>query len=364
MKITVLKQGGGSIIDFSKDQGHNAEEIKDILLFLAQDSSNEITYYGHVKSTYSPKSNIKLVDCFSTDSYDLDNVFLINGSINFFGGAEAKYLLKIYELTARAKKLTYYFVDTLLPLETNIWKIIEKKKWSSKYKYLENINFTDNINVITHYYNHEFPINKSVKHRKLSKENVHYFPMYKYQYNWGDQKLIKEDNFDCDVCFGGSLRTKIRTKAISNYLVHQDLYSVDLYGTINEKDFNKKEKIGDKVNFKGKVSYQELLIKNNCALSTVLIEDLDCDKLFTGRIGQSPLSATLLLVHTNCDPKKILFPEYQDFLYFSNIQELSDKVEYLKNNLSYRRDLILYQIESMKNTREEIYNNYFKKVIE
>ena len=123
-----MKQGGGTIIDFAKKQGHNAEEVKDILIFLSQGGQNEVTYYGNVRSNKTPYENIKLVDCFSEENPDLDNVFLINGSVNFFGGAESKYLLKIWEMCAKAKKITYYFVDTLLGLHTDIWKIIEKKE--------------------------------------------------------------------------------------------------------------------------------------------------------------------------------------------------------------------------------------------
>lgn len=374
--ITVMKIGNHTV-DFSKEQNHNAEEIKDLIKLLASNKQNTIRYYGKIRGKFdNVPSNVLLYDIvkpeFSNHSLNgliappvLDHVFLINSSINFFGGKDDPYTLKTFDLVARAKNITFYFVDSLLGFHTDL--DISKRDWKDKYTDLTLHVPEQTVKAITHYYDFDAALKKIQKTKRdkktvpyFTKDSIHHFPMYKWHYLLMPEKTIK-DELKYDLTFGGNPRHKLRLNAMDKYLLSCKNVNVDLFGSCTPEHFGKTDAdISSNVKFNGTITFNELIENYSSSVATVLLADLDSDKMFTGRIGHSPLAGVPLLVEESCDPKHMLFGDMK--VYFNTVEELEQLTIGLKNNPTYRRELVEKQRKCVKYTWEEL-REFFENII-
>lgn len=369
---------GNHTVDFSKEQNHNAEEIKDLIKLLATNKNNVICYFGKIRGTFENlPENVVLWDIVKNELYasskqgkfeklpNLQNLFLINSSINFFGGKDDPYTLKTFDLVSNAKNITFYFVDSLLGFHTEL--DISKREWKDKYLDL-NLKVPQQIvKAITHYYDIDSALKKIQKTKRankspipyFTKDSIHHFPMYKWHYLLQPEKSIKESP-EFDLSFGGNPRHKLRIQALDDFLMTQSKVRVEMYGSCKPDDFINQQNNGKTVTFHGTVTFNELLENYSNSVATVLLADLDSDKMFTGRIGHAPLAGTVLLVEESCDPKHLLFPHMN--VYFKTKEELEELTLMLKNDPASRKKVIEQQRECVKYTWQEL-REFFENII-
>jgi hypothetical protein len=268
-------------------------------------------------------------------------------------------------LVATSKDITFYFVDSLLGFHTEL--DISKREWKDTYKDFVLKVPQQTIKAITHYYDIEAALKKIQKTKRANKSPVPYFtqnsiqhfPMYKWHYLLAEEKAIKDDP-TFDLSFGGNPRHKLRLTALDDFLLTQDKYKVEMYGSCTDEHFENKQNIDKTVTFHGTVTFNELLDNYNNSVATVLLADLDSDKMFTGRIGHAPLSGTVLLVEESCDPKHFLFPELN--VYFKTKEELETLMSELKASAQYRKTIIEAQRTCVKYTWKEL-REFFENII-
>ena len=279
----------------------------------------------------------------------LDALVVLNGNINFFGGAEDREQLLNYVLINNFKGPVYYLLcDPELTLK-QVWPSVSGKEWSSNWsENMLNIQRSD-----IRYVSQPHDVDKvlgDLKKNEIIPSSIVHFPFEKFPCL--NDRLPFNESPKVDLSYGGTMRGGKRiAKMLKFYFGHPSDISVEMFGKIEAEDFTEHKKHGAlaksmrKPEFTGPVRYDEMLPKMNEAMAHCVIGDPWYEEIndIPQRLYESVMSQVVTFVDKDMDRVRRVWAadkELADFLYVSSREELSEKIQLLKLDTSLRKEIV------------------------
>ncbi len=350
MKAAVIKLGAR--ITWDTDAAVGPGEAISICKALTQGGA-EVHVFTKILAKDTLDPSIQWHNILDRDSTTgCDTLFVINGNVNFFGGAEDEaQILNYYIINNFQGKIIYVMCDPELPL-LQIWENVSKKPWGSKYKESD-INITrDDIYVLSQ----PFAID-AVSKRWLSKKgtapikDVFHFPMERFPLlnTW----LSPNAEPSVDLLYGGTTRGGRRVPNLFKWYwsLPTDI-SVEIFGKIDADDFLKHPKVGLKAvtqgnarppNFTGSVKYCDVLPKMNNSLAHLVTGDPSYEELdiIPQRTYECVAAGNIVFIDANMDKSRRIWKD--DFLYVKSQAELIERIRILKDEPNLRLQVLFDQ---------------------
>lgn len=358
MKIGVIKLGAR--ITWETDAAVGPGEAISICKALAQGGA-EVHVYTKILAKDTLDSSIVwhniLEDHMTTGT--LDALLVINGNVNFFGGAEDRAQILNYKLMNNfAGPVIYVMCDPELPL-LQIWENVSKKQADPKYgwenQYAEkDILVTKPIHVLCQ------PFNVAAMKATWDKKKgtvplgtMFHFPMERFPLlnPW----LEYASNPTVDLLYGGTARGGRRIPNLFKWYwnLPEDL-SVEIFGKIDESDFQEHPKLKSDFEarklhrppvFTGMVKYCDVLPKMNNSLAHLVTGDPSYETLdlIPQRVAECIAAGNVVFVDANIDTSRRIYPKgtmAHDFLYVASQDELIDRLRAVKEDPHMRKQII------------------------
>lgn len=277
---------------------------------------------------------------------NLDCLLVVNGNVNFFGGAEDRPALLNYIIINQFKgQIVYLFTDGDLYLKQ---VSIKGKEWSSNWNEKDlQITRTD-IKYLSQAYNID-SVKMLIKKSGISIENITYFPIEMY----GCLKKIVpfNPNPEFDLIYGGSHRGKKRIKKLSNYYFGHQNAKVHLFGSISINHFDSVKGLpNEHPSFGPSIEFDKFTQNLNRSRSHLIIGDPWYEgNIITLRVYESIMSSVVTFIDSSFDPERRIYkndPKLVEWLYINSKEELIEKLELLRDD----------------NLRQKIINRQFKAI--
>lgn len=282
----------------------------------------------------------------------LDLVVVINGNVNFFGGAEDRAQILNYSVVNNFKgPVVYVMCDPELPM-MQIWENVSKKPWGDQYREADVL-----VRREVHLLSQPFAT-KLVRQSWLSTKRavplgqVLHFPMERFPLlnDW----LDPVERPTVDLLYGGTARGGRRIPNLYKwYCGLPDDLRVEVFGSIDAADFAKHPKVGKEPvkrypTFTGKVRYGEVLPKMNSALAHLATGDPSYDTLdlVPQRVAECIAAGNVVFVDARMDTSRRIYPvgtAANDFLYVHTQADLVERLRALKTDPDLRTQIIQEQ---------------------
>lgn len=281
----------------------------------------------------------------------LDALIVINGTVQFYGGAEDReQLLNYVVINEFAGPVFYIYCDPELTLK-QVWPSVEKKPWASNWT-RQSLEITrKDIIYLSQPYDIEKVLNSFNKNEVVPSKVVH-FPFE--QFPCLNEKLSFNERPSVDLSYGGTMRGgKREKKMVKFYFGHPSDITVEMFGKIKEDDFNL-AKFGSprSPEFTGPVKYDEMLSKMNSSMSHCVIGDPWYEQIndMAQRAYESIWSSVVTFIDSDLDSLRRVYGKdtvLADFLYVSDRVELSEKIALLKVDTSLRKQIVEDQFKAI-----------------
>lgn len=350
MKVAVIKLG--TRISFNaKDTSGGNGEARAIIKMLKLGGADV-----HIFTKILAKDN--LIEDYSwhnlsedTDTSGMDALIILNGAVNFFGGAEDKEQLTNYVIINKFVGSVFYILcDPALTLK-QVWPAVEKKDWASNWSKESLLITRSDIMYLSQPYDTHKIAAKLGKNEIVPKSIVH-FPFE--QFPCLNEIIPVNDNPVVDLSYGGTMRGGRRAKKmVKFYFDHPTELSVEMFGKINEKDFNPKLIAGlHQPEFTGPVQYSDMLLKMNKSVSHCVLGDPWYEEIndVPQRLYESVWSNVVTFVDYDMDKYRRVWSrdkELVDFLYVKSLSELSEKIQLLKTDSVMRIQVLEDQVKAV-----------------
>jgi hypothetical protein len=293
-------------------------------------------------------------------------LLIMNGNVNFFGGAEVPDEMFNYWIINNFKGNIFYILcDPNLTLK-QIWKSVEKKEWSKNYK-RENVEITrKDITCICQARKIDLIKKLHEKNNIFLKKVVHYpfekFPLITFK----DENI--NDNLEWDIIYGGTFRSGKREKdMIKFFFNYPENIKVQMFGKIESLNFNDKyfDHETREPNFGPPVKYSEYNYKMKSGLSTIIIGDelyKELDNL-AQRIYESIQIGNIVFIDSSYDKDKKVFKDnfLKRFCYVDNKDDVIKRLKILRSHNV--RTVVELQKKDTKIDKQK-YCDDFKKLLE
>jgi hypothetical protein len=296
-----------------------------------------------------------------------DVLVVLNGSVNFFGGAEDREQLLNYRMINEFKGAVFYiYCDPALTLE-QVWPAVSKKSWGEKWTE-ESLNITrKDITYISQPHDVDKVLNalkprtpenweqwtrlkNKIDNKVLPAKIIHYpfekFPCLNSQLPFNQKPEV-------DLSYGGTMRGGKRVKKmVKFYFGHPPGITVEMFGKIKHEDFADVLDGEREPTYTGPVRYDEILPKMNKATAHCVIGDPYYEKIndMAQRAYEAIWSSVVTFIDYDLDKLRRVYGRDKvlaDFLYVKNREELSEKIQLLKSDDQLRRQIIANQIEAI-----------------
>jgi hypothetical protein len=334
--IEMLHQGGAEVHPFTK--------------ILKKDTFPDYLHFHNIEDEYNNTS-------------DYDALIVINGSVNFFGGAEdPSQILNYHIINHFDGPIIYIYCDPNLPLK-QIWPSISKKEWAGNWN-KEDIEITRPINVICQVYNTELA---KAQFKDTTVSSIQSYEFHKFPMMFPERKSILGKQVV--LSYGGTFRSGRREKKLIDfYFGYPDDISVEIFGNIKLKDFNEK-KISDlrSPDFTGAVAYEKMIEKMSEAMYHVVIGDTKYPEfeMINQRTYESIMAGCITFVDADFDRKKRIFgsdPALSKLLYVINRQDVFDTIEQIEKDGTY--DEIIAAQKAAVGFNQKSYTSNFVQMVQ
>lgn len=335
MKVAVLKLGARIVFGNKIGTSGGSGEAASIINMMVKGGLDVHCYTKILKNDLIP-TDVELFNIEeaydSINDHGYDALVVINGTVNFFGGAEDRPSILNYDIINRFNGDVYYiYCDPNLPL-TQLWPSISKKPWASNYKQSD-IEITKPINVISQSYN----INKHIetfKAKGITVSSIAQFDFQKFPMMFKQEHAEKT----VDLAYGGTFRSGRREKKLIDfYCGYPEDLSVEVFGKIKATDFNPK-KLGDLrlPSFTGAVDYSKMIHKMATARAHVAIGDTQYPgfQMISQRAYESVMANTITFIDVDFDKEKRVFgkdPYLSNLLYVTDRKQVYDRLKDLSD---------------------------------
>lgn len=370
MKVAVIKLGSRISFNANDTSGGNGE-ARSIIKMLHQGGAEV-----HIFTKILKKDNLvedyrwhdlqDEIDDSISETNKQDVLLVINGNVNFFGGAEDREQLINYAIINAFKGPVFYiYCDPELTLK-QVWPSVEKKEWSANWSRSQlEITRTDII-----YLSQPHDVDKVLadfkKTEVIPRKMVH-FPFEKFPCL--NDQLPYNETTEVDLSYGGTMRGGKREKKMAKFYfgLPEDI-SVEMFGKIKADDFNDKHVGGLRPpQFSGPVRYDEMLPKMNKALAHCVIGDPYYEKIndIAQRAYESIWSNVVTFIDQDLDQLRRVYgadQELADFLYVESREELAEKIKLLKSDPEIRRNVVNAQLKAINFNATQYCTDFVKLI--
>lgn len=363
-QIGVIKLGGR--ITKAK-MGAVAGEAISIIDMLAEDF-DVIAYTKRLKRDEKFEYSCFIVDIEeyhkTINDLNLKALVVINGNVNFFGGAEDRTQMLNYHIINNFKGPVFYILcDPSLTLK-QIWPSVQKKAWGSKYKEDDILIKRTDIVCLSQPYALDCVKDLIVKAKVHMAEVIH-FPFEKFPMIYKNEIARQQRSIaTVDLMYGGTIRSGRREdKLIKYYFGYPEEISVELFGPIKLKQF-KEEKFKHlrAPEFSGNIDFDEMSAKMGTSLVTVCISDEWSDgRNFTQRIYENLMSSAVCLIDEWFDPEHLIFGH--PFFYVKTRHDVLRRISAIKDSALVHNKVMDRQNKIVKEFSITKYKQDFCRII-
>lgn len=351
MKVAVIKLGARISFNANDTSGANGE-ARSICKMLKKGGAEVHIYTKILKkddlvADFHWHDIMKGVDCTYYDA-----LIVLNGNVNFFGGAEDTAQLMNYVYINSFKGPVFYLLcDPELTLK-QVWPSVAKKPWVGNWKESElNITRTDII-----YLSQPHDVEKvlgELKKNEVRPQSILHFPFERFPCL--NEQIAMCEKPVVDLSYGGTMRGGKRIKKMTKYYFgHPETISVEMFGKIELSDFDKVKDL-DRIRtptFTGPVKYDEMLPKMNQAMAHCVIGDPWYEKIndMAQRAYESIWSGVVTFIDSDLDQLRRVYgrdKQLADFLYVTDRSELSEKILLLKADTATRKQILDAQLAAI-----------------
>lgn len=361
MKVGVLKLGSRISFNANDTSGGNGEARSIIKMLKGGGADVHIFTKILKKDTLLPEytwHDLSSREAFfknlanSTDEKEFDALIVLNGNVNFFGGAEdPEQLLNYAIINFFPGPVFYIYCDPSLTFK-QVWPSVAKKPWASNWTEAD-LNITrDDIIYISQPYDVDKVVAKLSKNEIIPGQITHY-PFEKFPCL--NEQLPMNPTPEVDLSYGGTMRGGKRAKKmVKFYFGHPSEISVEMFGKIELKDFNEKLLVGTPTTpvFTGPIKYDEMLPKMNKAMAHIVIGDPYYEEIndMAQRAYESIWSNVVTFIDSDLDQLRRVYGRDKilaDFLYVSDRKEVTEKILLLKNDPHLRKQILEDQLAAI-----------------
>jgi len=366
MKIAFLKIG--SRIKYDPLGVINSEVL--ILIDFFVKAGIDLHYFTQVLKNDTEIEGAHMRD-FSDWNNDekFDAMVVVNGPLNFYGGAESKAITENYKLINNFNGKVYFLITDLTLKFTQIWEGVlskqEKFDWKTRYT-REDLEITrDDITFISQAYNLENAkkilgeVRGGIPHKNM----IHYPLMHSVMAYFNRLENTEDSwkNRQYDISYGGSYRGARHKKIVKYYFGHDDDIKVELFGKVGEPSKYENVKLRFPDHNPG-VSGMDFIMKMNNSYSTIAIADKNYEgNILTQRLYESIYANVITFVDEEFDPEHRLYANDKelDFLYVNSREEVAEKLRLIKAN-----NLMQYICDKQYEAVKIDKNNYINGLID
>jgi len=366
MKVAVLKLGARIAISSSGTSGGTGEVVSIIKMLTTAgcevDAFTKILRKDETPTEFRVFNIEDYYDKISASDYDC--LLVLNGSVNFFGGAEDRaQILNYHIINHFAGKVFYILCDPNLMLR-QIWHSITVKPWASNYRQ-EDIEITrDDIVYISQ--PRKIDRVKEIANKFVKINTVVHYPFEQFPL-LTTNSLPYNEYPTYDLLYGGTFRGGKRELDMAKFYFGIDGYNVTMFGKIENKNFKPENIAGlSDPNYEDSVPYDKFTEKMNQSKATVIIGDGLYKELndLAQRIYESVNAGNIILIDASYDHDKLVFKneELRKFNYVNTKADVIDRLAKLQNE-SFRRYIYNLQKEDIAFDRVS-YANGFRRILE
>lgn len=363
MKVAVIKLGSRISFNANDTSGGNGE-ARSIIKILEQ-AGVEVHIYTKIlkKDNLLPQYHWHNIAEDHMTTGHLDALLVINGNVNFFGGAEDPEQILNYKMINHFHgKVFYAYCDPALTLK-QLWPAIEKKPWATNWR-REDIEITREDII---YLSQPYDIDKvqgivSGKNCVQPFDIIH-FPFEQFPCLNDQIPACSFDELEVDLSYGGTMRGGKRiAKMIDFYFAFPAGMRVEMFGKITKEDFLEHPKYGNGLkftykdenypNFTGPVKYADMLPKMNKAMSHIVIGDPLYEEIndMAQRAYESIWSGVVTFIDHDLDSLRRVYgadKELADFLYVRGRADAHQKIMLLKKDPDMRMQIVNDQLKAI-----------------
>lgn len=365
MRVAVVKLGARISFNSRDTSGGNGE-ARSIIKMLHRGGA-EVHIFTKILDKDTLPSEYKWhdieKDAETIDHSPCEGLVVLNGNVNFFGGAEDRSQLLNYHIINNFRGPVFYvYCDPALTLK-QVWPSVEKKKWVSNWQ-RKNLEITRDDII---YFSQPADVKKVAKIlEKIDigvREIIHY-PFEKFPCL--NERLPLNTAPKIDLSYGGTMRGGKRAEKMLKYYFGHNAISVEMFGKIELEDFQKIPKIASKMNgsglswpnFSGPVRYDEMLPKMNEAMAHVVIGDPLYEDIndMAQRAYESIWSSVITFIDADLDGWRRVYAADRvlgDFLYVNDRHEVREKIQLLKADEPLRRQIVEDQVRAVNFNADE-----------
>lgn len=363
MKVGVIKLGARISFESVGTSGGTGEAIS-IIKMLTGGGIEVIAFTKLLKNeNASPMDNVSVANIIQhysdINNLNLEALVIINGNVNYFGGADSPDQTLNYNIINNFKGPVFYVLCDPALLLKQIWPSIEKKEWAKNYK-KEDIEITrQDIIYLSQPFDTEKLREKIIKTSNaiVPKQIIHY-PFEKFPCLTNKEQPYNP-NPSVHLSYGGTMRGGRRAKKLLQYYFNWDpsIWNVELFGKIRLEDFPKKPSKLDEgflyaPSFTGPVEYDKMLSKMNDAMAHIVIGDNLYGDLadIPQRTYESIWAKNIVFIDEELDTGRRVYAsnkEVGNFLYVKNKSEVATRLSQIINDERFRKELVESQIKTI-----------------
>lgn len=351
MKIGVIKIG--SRISFnSRDTSGGNGEARSVIKMLKK-GGLDVVIFTDIKSSDNLVEDYEWRDINfrHDDTADIDALVVLNGNLQFFGGAEDSAQITNYKMINRFKSQIFYiYCDPDLTLKQPGGVFTPSKAaWNHKYTKDELFITRTDIIYLSQPYDIEKVLAKPGKNEIVPKKIIH-FPFE--QFPCLNERIGFNEKPEVHLSYGGTMRGNKRIeKMIKFYFGYPEDIKVEMFGKIKADNFPT-EDVSTHPMFGDAVKYNEMLPKMNTAMSHVVIGDKYYEKIndMAQRAYESIWSSVVTFIDSDLDTHRRVYGDNKslsDFLYVKSKDEVIDKIRSIKDDRAAREEVAWLQFAAI-----------------